>query len=336
MREMDGNTSYHNDFTLTEDGDREIQEASEILHVLMDQANTYVSAAKAKNTVRSYQSDWKQFTLWCDSFGLRSLPTTEEAYALYLTNLAKEGYKASTIQRRISAITQAHTAAGYESPNTNKINLVWAGIKRTIGTEEKGKEPLILDTLKQILDVIPNRLLGVRDRALLLLGFAGAFRRSELISIDVEDIKPVKEGILISLKKSKTNQEGKEEVVAIPYGENPNTCPVQAVMNWLQAGNIDEGPLFRSINRHEQVSKKRLSDKAVAMIVKKYVEEVGLSHEDFSGHSLRSGFATTAAMQGKSERAIMKQSRHKSSYMVRKYIRHTSLFEENAATDIGL
>lgn len=327
---------YSNDLFLVEDQDRRIQEAGEILHALMDQANTYVSAAKATNTVRSYQSDWRHFTSWCETFGLPSLPTTEEAYALYLTSLAYDGYKASTIQRRISAIAQAHTAADYESPTTNKIRMVWAGIKRTIGTEEKGKEPIVLDILKQILDIIPDRLLGIRDRALLILGFAGAFRRSELIGINVEDIKPVKEGIVISLKTSKTNQEGKEEVVAIPYGENPGTCPVHAINKWLEAANISEGPVFRSINRHGQLSEKRLSDKAVAMIVKRYIEAIGLNKENYSGHSLRSGFATTAAMVGKSERAIMKQSRHKSTYMVRKYIRHTSLFEENAATDIGL
>ena len=332
---MDDN--IHNvDLSLVEDQDNNLQEASEILHVLMDQANTYVSAAKAKNTVRSYQSDWRHFSTWCEKFGLPSLHTTEEAYALYLTSLAKDGKKASTIQRRISAISQAHTAAGYESPNTNKIRMVWAGIKRTIGTEEKGKEPIILDILKQILDVIPDRLLGIRDRALLLLGFAGAFRRSELIGIDVEDIKTVKEGIVISLKSSKTNQEGKKEVVAIPYGENPDTCPVHAINKWLEVANISEGALFRSINRHGQVSEKRLSSKAVSIIVKRYMNVVGLNEEDYAGHSLRSGFATTAAMLGKSERSIMKQSRHKSAYMVRKYIRHTSLFEENAATDIGL
>lgn len=327
---------HSNGFALAKDQDSSIQEASEILHVLMDEANTYVSNAKAKNTVRSYQSDWRHFTLWCEKFGLPSLPTTEETYALYLTSLAKDRYKASTIQRRISAITQAHTAAGYESPTSNKIRLVWAGIKRTIGTEEKGKDPIILDILKQILDVVPDRLLGIRDRALLLLGFAGAFRRSELIGIDVEDIKSVKEGIVISLKTSKTNQEGKKELVAIPYGVNPDTCPVHAINKWLETANISEGAVFRSINRHGQVSEKRLSDKAVAIIVKRYINAVGLNEEDYSGHSLRSGFATTAAMLGKSERSIMKQSRHKSDYMVRKYIRHTSLFEENAATDIGL
>ncbi|GIP45063.1 hypothetical protein J45TS6_35220 [Paenibacillus sp. J45TS6] len=331
------NDNIHNAGSfLAEDKDGRIQEASEILHALMNEANTYVSNAKAKNTVRSYQSDWRHFTSWCDNFGLPSLPTTEETYALYLTSLAKDGYKASTIQRRISAITQAHTAAGYESPTSNKIRLVWAGIKRTIGTEEKGKDPIILDTLKQILDVLPDRLLGIRDRALLLLGFAGAFRRSELVGIDVEDIKPVKEGIVISLKTSKTNQEGKKEVVAIPYGVNPDTCPVHATNKWLEAANISEGAVFRSINRHGQVSEKRLSDKAVAIIVKRYIDAVGLNEEDYSGHSLRSGFATTAAILGKSERSIMKQSRHKSDYMVRKYIRHTSLFEENAANDIGL
>lgn len=273
---------------------------------------------------------------WCERFNLPSLPTNEETFAVYLTNLAHDGKKTSTIQRRMSAITRYHIEAGFPSPKTKRVKIVWAGIRRDLGTAEIGKLPVEIDTLKLMLNELPDSLIGIRDRSILLIGFAGALRRSEIVKLDIGDLKIVKEGLVLNIRHSKTDQEGKGESIAIPYGSNEETCPVRAFQAWIRASNIAAGPLYRSINRHHQINENRLSDRAVALIVKRYIEAIGLDERLYSGHSLRSGLATTAAMSGKSERSIMAQTRHRSEAMVRKYIRMGSLFVENAAADIGL
>lgn len=311
-------------------------QAEQTLHTLLKQTQDYVNNSKSENTLKSYRSDWRHFVEWCEKYNLPSRPTDEETYALYLSSLALEGKKASTIQRRISAITQAHTLVGFDSPTTTRVKTVWAGIRRMHGTVETGKLPITVDTLKEMLNVMPDKLIGVRDRALLLIGFSGAFRRSELVNLDVGDIEISREGLTIKIRKSKTDQEGKGEVIGIPYGLKEETCPVRAYLSWLETSNIQTGPIFRSINRHGHLSDKRLSDRSVALIVKRYIELIGLDEAKYAGHSLRSGLATTAAMLGKSERAIMNQTRHRSEAMVRKYIRMGSLFSENAASNIGL
>ncbi|MCR8645398.1 site-specific integrase [Paenibacillus sp. N1-5-1-14] len=306
------------------------------LNVLLEQANTYVANSKSANTKKSYHFDWNHFSNWCEEYQLPSLPTNDETYALYLSSLAFEGYKASTIQRRISSISKAHAMAGHSSPTTIKIKSVWAGIKRMHGSEEIGKQPLVIDYLKQILEIIPDKPLGYRDRAILLIGFSGAFRRSELVDLDVEDITLENEGLKIRIKSSKTDQDGKGSMIGIPYGSSEETCPVRSYLHWLREANITSGPVFRRVNRHNQVLDNRLTDKAIAIVVKRYVAEIGLDEKQFSGHSLRSGFATTAAMKGKTERQIMNQTRHRSDAMVRKYIRMGSLFIDNAASGLGL
>jgi integrase len=187
-----------------------------------------------------------------------------------------------------------------------------------------------------MVNALPENLLGKRDRAFLLLGFAGAFRRSELVSLDVADVETNREGIVVTLKRSKTDQEGQGRRVGIPYGSNAVTCPVRALNEWLEASAITAGALFRSVNRHGQLRSERLSDKAVALVVKRSAEAAGLDASQYAGHSLRSGLATSAAQAGVSERAIMAQTGHKSLNMVRRYIREGSLFRENAAAKIGL
>jgi len=310
--------------------------AEKQLLLLIEQAKDYSKNAKSANTLKSYRKDWEHFTNWCETFSLNSLPANEDTFALYLSALAIDGYKASTIQRRMSAISVAHSVAGFESPTTSKVKVVWAGIKRSIGTAEKGKLPIVIDTLKAILQTLPQSLSGTRDRALLLIGFAGALRRSELVSLDVNDINITNEGLILNLRSSKTDQEGQGTPIGIPYGEFESSCPVRSYIAWLKASGIEYGPVFRPINRHGQLSDKRLSDRAVALIVKRWISEVGMNESDYSGHSLRSGLATSAAMLGKSERSIMEQTRHTSTTMVRRYIRMGSLFNENAAKNIGL
>ncbi|WP_245921006.1 site-specific integrase [Melghirimyces profundicolus] len=302
----------------------------------MEKAKDYTRLSKASNTAKSYRGDWKDFTAWCEARALSPLPAEPQTVALYLADLA-ERRKTSTLQRRLSAISQAHQSAGYDSPtNAHLVRTVWAGIRRAKGMYQEGKAPILVEDLRQIAETLPDTLTGKRDRALLLVGFAGGFRRSELVSVDVGDVQTVPRGIVIHLRRSKTDPEGRGEKVGLPRGTRPGTCPVRAMEDWLRAAEITEGPVFRPINRHGRVRNRRLTDRSVALIVKKAVAAIGLDPKEFSGHSLRAGIATSAAMAGKDERAIMKQTRHKSAQMVRRYIRDGELFNENAASDIGL
>lgn len=307
------------------------------LQHLLEQSKHYMSQSKAENTVKSYQSNWRHFKSWCIQHELPYLPTTDEAYGYYLTSLASSGYKVSTIQRKISSISQAHIMKKHESPNTIHIKTIWSGIKRIHGSAEVGKNPITVATLKEMLNQIPtNKMIGYRDKALLLIGFSGAFRRSELVGLDIRDARITAEGLILQVRKSKTDQEGKGQLIGIPYGSSMETCPVRSYSQWIEKSGLNQGAIFRSINKHGHISEKRLSDKAVALIIKKYIEAIGLDPSLYAGHSIRSGFATTAAMLGKSERAIKDQTRHSSDAMVRRYIRMGSLFTENAAQNIGL
>lgn len=304
---------------------------------LARQAHDYAAHSRAANTQRAYRNDWHDFTSWCKTQGLQPLPAAPQTIALYLTARA-ETHRVSSLQRRLSAISQAHQAAGFPPISTREepLHSVWMGIKRAKGTAQEGKAPVVTEDLRRMVATLPDSLLGIRDRALLLLGFAGAFRRSELVNLDVADVNMTRDGVIITLRRSKTDQEGQGQKIGIPYGSNPATCPVRALEAWLEASGITEGPLFRPINRHGQLQDKRLSDKAVALVVKRQAEAAGLDPSKYSGHSLRAGLATAAAAAGASERAIMRQTRHRSVLMVRRYIRDGSLFRENAAAMVGL
>lgn len=310
--------------------------SSVALAVASRQAADFAKESKAASTLRAYASDWRHFTCWCSRHRLPSLPAQAETVALYLSALANT-HKTATLTRRMSAISQAHQIAGFESPTTfAKVRLVVAGIKRTKGTAQTGKAPVLVDDLKRMVARLPEGLIGVRDRALLLLGFCGAFRRSELVGLDRRDVAITREGLVITLRRSKTDQEGEGQKLGIPYASNPSVCPVRALQDWLEVSGITNGPLLRPINRHGQMAAMRLSSQAVALIVKKYAQAVGLNAEEFAGHSLRAGLATSAAMAGASERSIMNQTRHRSLSTVRRYIRDGSLFRENAVAVLGL
>lgn len=311
--------------------------SQEVSLELVSQAQDYIRQAKAKNTLKAYQTDWRHFQAWCAAKQLASLPAAPETVVLYLTELASKA-KTSTIQRRISSLSQAHQAAGLESPTKSApVKAVWQGIRRAKGIANEGKAPILTEDIRVMIGAIrKGTLLSVRDRALLLLGFAGAFRRSELVALDVEDLSFPREGLVIALKRSKTDQEGRGEKKGIPYGSHPDTCPVRALRDYLERSGISSGPLFRSVNRHGRLSSSRLSDKAVALIVKRSAEAAGLDPAIYSGHSLRAGLATQASMAGVSERAIMAQTGHKSTAVMRRYIRDGNLFRENAAASIGL
>jgi integrase len=303
---------------------------------IADRASDFISHSKAGNTVRAYRADWAHFESWCQVHGQISLPAAPETVALYLTDLAAT-HRPATLTRRLSAISQAHQIAGFETPTGSaKIRLLMAGIRRTKGTAKSAKSPVLVDDLTRMVSRLPDGLIGIRDRALLLIGFCGGFRRSELVALDVADAAFTRDGLVLTIRRSKTDQESEGRKIGIPYAAHAETCPIRSLQDWLEKSGITEGPIFRPINRHGRMAAIRLSPAAVADVVKRYAAAVGLKAGDFAGHSLRSGLATSAAMAGASERSIMNQTGHRSLNMVRRYIRDGSLFRENAVAVVGL
>jgi len=289
--------------------------------------------SKADNTLRAYESDWLDFYDWCAHVKLQALPAEPETIVNYINDLA-DNAKANTVSRRLSAISENHKAASYLDNNPCRSGLVrnaLDAIKREKGTMQRGKSPILMEDLQNMVAFFDtNDIAGIRDKALLLTGFMGAFRRSELVGIDIEDLTFTNEGVIILLAKSKGDQEGQGQYVAIPYSTSPMLCAVVALKCWLDFSQLRSGPLFRPLNKHKQLRKQRLTNQSVALIVKKYIGLAGLNAADFSGHSLRRGFATSAAQHDVDERSIMQQTRHKSEKMVRRYIEQGNMFKNNA------
>lgn len=303
-------------------------------------ATEYLQHDRAASTQRAYRSDWGHFASWCQRQGISALPAQPESITLYLVILQEKGYSASTLQRRISAISQAHQDAGLESPTQEKmVRKLMSGIRRENaerGIRERRAAALFTEDIQAMVASLPYSLLGKRDRALILLGFAGAFRESELIALNIEDLEECSEGYKIHLRRSKTDQEGIGRLIGITRGANPDTCPVRALQYWLTNAGIQEGAIFRGLNRHGQIISGRLSVRSVDKIIRRAAKLAGLSEAHYSGHSLRAGHATTAARAGASERAIMKQTGHRSERMVRRYIREGALFSDNSSASLGL
>jgi site-specific recombinase XerD len=298
-------------------------------------AGDYVRAAKAPNTLRAYQSDWATFTAWCIRRGDAALPAAAETLALYLADRAATGAKPSSLQRALAAISQAHQAKGLTSPTSHAgVRAVMAGIRRTHGTAPAKKAPMLPDTLRRVSPVLAGDLRGHRDRALLLLGFAAALRRSELAGLDVSDVEPSPSGLVVRVRRSKTDQDSQGRAVGVPYGSTPEVCPVRAVAAWQTAAGVTEGPLFRTIDRHGRLGTAPLSDRAVARAVQRAARATGLDPSRFGGHSLRAGLATAAAAAGVEERDIARQTGHRSMAVLRGYIREGELFRRNAAAAV--
>jgi site-specific recombinase XerD len=311
-------------------------DAAEVSAVLSNPVREFIRASKAKNTLRGYRSDWRDFCTWSESRGINPLPAAADIVAAYIADCARR-LKPGSIQRRLNAIAEAHRALGAESPTSAGIvRNTLKGIKRTLGTATAQKAPALTDDIRAMVEATDGGIIGIRDRALILLGFAGAFRRSELVGLDNADCELSKDGLTVILRRSKTDQDGAGRKIGIPYGANPDTCPVRTVQAWLEHAKIDSGPLFRSINRHGQVQLGRLSAIDVTRVVKKLAERAGLDPAKYAGHSLRAGHATSAAIAGASERSIMKQTGHRSVQMVRRYIRDGNLFRDNSAGRLGL
>ena len=286
-----------------------------------------LKSSKADNTLRAYKADYKDFTLFCIKHGFKSMPSEAKVVSLYLTHLSQTS-KFSTLKRRLASISVIHRLSGHYIDTKHPMiteNLM--GIKRTLGSYQKAKKPILINELKLIVDFInkeKNEKNRLKYKALILIGFSGGFRRSELVDVDYEDLDFVPEGVKIFVKKSKTDQSGEGMTKGIPYFSNSEYCPVISLKKWIEISKIETGKIFD------------ISDKSVALIIKRYTSLAGLDSKKYSGHSLRSGFATSTAELGAEERSIMAMTGHKTTQMVRRYIQEGNLFKNNALNKIKI
>ena len=311
------------------------------IKALQEETLLNLKSAKAENTIRAYKSDFNDFGLFCAQNGFKSLPTEPNIISLYLTHLSTRDIKMSTLKRRLVSIGVIHKLKGHylDTKHPSIIENIM-GIKRRKGSIVRGKKPLLISTLKQIINVIDEEnkeeIKKLRDRSIILIGFSGGFRRNEIVSLDYDDLDFVAEGLKINLKKSKTDQFGEGSVKALPYFDNSQYCPVISIQEWIKISNIKKGPLFRRFTKGSNLTKDRLTDQTVALLIKKYLKMAGMNNKEYSGHSLRSGFATSAAESGAEERSIMAMTGHKSTEMVRRYIKEANLFKNNALNKIKI
>ena len=299
-----------------------------------------LKSSKAANTLRAYKSDFKDFGAFCAKHSFNSMPTEPKIVSLYLTHLSKSS-KMSTLRRRLVSISMVHKIKGHYLDTKHPViieNLM--GIKRLKGTIQKGKKPILINHLKSIINVINEQKIEeikkARDKSIVLIGFGGGFRRTELVSLDHEDLEFVPEGLKITIKRSKTDQFGEGMTKGLPYFDNEVYCPVSNLKKWLELSKIKDGPIFRRFAKGLSITKNRLTDQTVVLLIKNYLSLAGIDNSNFSGHSLRAGFATVAAESGADERSIMAMTGHKTTQMVRRYIREANIFKNNALNKIKL
>lgn len=307
--------------------------SSTITLAQVERVSAFASAATSQNTRRAYACQWAAFTTWCVAQRLEPLPASPATVAIYATHLADAGRKVASIEQAMAAVSAAHGAAGHPSPRDDaNLRLVLRGIRRKLTVAQREAAPVLVEHLRGMVASLSAGLAGKRDAALLLVGFAGAFRRSELVGLDVRDLEFSPEGVTIALRKSKTDQEGRGRLVALP--RSTALCPAKALRAWLDAAAINTGPVFREVDRHGRVGTEALSGRSVARLVKRAGAAAGFEAQDFSGHSLRAGFVTQAKLKSKDEAAIMRQTGHRSAAMLRKYDRRADLWRDNAAAGL--
>jgi site-specific recombinase XerD len=305
------------------------------IKALQEETLLNLQSSKANNTVRAYKSDFKDFGVFCAQNRFKSLPSEPNIVSLYLTHLSTNGAKMSTLKRRLVSIGVIHKLKGHylDTKHPAIIENIM-GIKRRKGSIQKAKKPLLVNSLKLIINAIDKQkrqeIKKFRDRSIILIGFSGGFRRNEIVSIDYDDLDFVPEGLKINIKRSKTDQFGEGFTKALPYFDSSQYCPVISLKNWLDISKITSGPVFRRFLKGSKLSENRLSDQTVATLIKEYLNLAGINSKNYSGHSLRSGFATSAAESGVEERNIMAMTGHKSTEMVRRYIKEANLFKNNA------
>jgi integrase len=327
----------------------------------VDAAAGFAAQARSVNTRRAYRADWDDFCLWCEQRDVSALPASNETVALYVASRAREGppdetgaptgpLKPSTLERRLAAINGVHRLARHDAPASRReepLHSVWAGLVRERGTSVDKVAPALTADIRAMVDTLPRSDDGgftfraKRDRALLLVGFAGALRRSELVAIEASHVGFSADGLRLLIPRAKSDQEGRGVVLGIRYGSEAPTCPVRALQAWMESvrqktGVGISGPLFRKIDRWGNLGQEALQPGAVAQLVKKHTLAAGLEPSLYSGHSLRAGFATQAARAGTHERAIMRHTRHKSEKVLREYIREGTLFDDNPTGSLGL
>ena len=288
-----------------------------------------IKSSKSLNTIRAYKSDFKDFSNFCKKNNFKSLPADPKIVSFYITHLSSIS-KVSTLKRRLASISVVHKIKGFYIDIKHPLIIEnFMGIQRKLGVFQKSKKPILINELKEIIKTIEstekNEIKKIRNKALILVGFAGGFRRSELVNIKLDDLEFTKEGLKIFIQRSKTDQSGEGMTKAIPYFKDKNFCPVVSIKNWIEIIKNKTNSLIFDI-----------SDKMVAVLIKKYLQKAGFDNTKYSGHSLRSGFATVAADHGADEKSIMNITGHKSSSMVRRYIKETNLFKNNPLNKISL
>lgn len=312
----------------------------------------YVEAARAANTLRGYRSDWNEFTGWCAQRGEPTpLPAAAAQISAYLSELARAGAKIGTLSRRLSAIRFVHQLHNHPDPTRNaRVIAVWEGIRRTHGAPPEQASPLMPPDLFDVLDACPTTktwrtkgrpaepdLAGARDRVVLLVGFVAALRRSELAALQVDDLEDHPNGLVLSLRRSKTNQTGDQaELVVLPRAANPDRCPVTAIQRWRELADIDQGPLLRPVLKSNRPADRALHADSINTIVQTAISRAGMIADGYSAHSLRAGFVTYAHLRGASDRAIAHQTRHRSLATLGTYVRVQQAWVDNAATTLGL
>jgi len=311
------------------------------LKALQEETLNNLKSSKSLNTIRAYKSDFKDFGAFCAKHNFKTLPTDPKIVSLYLTYLSGRDAKMSTLRRRLVSISMIHKLKGHYLDTKHPViieNLM--GIKRTKGSFQRGKKPLLINQLKAIINVINKEKIDeikkIRDKTIILVGFGGGFRRTELISIDHEDLEFVPEGVKITIKRSKTDQFGEGMIKGLPYFSNQEYCPVVHLKKWLEISKIKNGSIFRRFTKGCSLSKNRLTDQSVVLLIKDYLNLAGIENKNYSGHSLRSGFATVSAESGADERSIMAMTGHKTTQMVRRYIKEANLFKNNALNKIKI
>jgi site-specific recombinase XerD len=311
------------------------------IKALQEETLLNLKNSKASNTIRAYKSDFSDFRLFCAQNSFKSLPSEPKIISLYLTHLSTKDAKMSTLKRRLVSIGVIHRLKGYylDTKHPSIIENIM-GIKRRKGSIQKGKKPLLISNLKSIINVIDQvnkyEIKRLRDRTIILIGFSGGFRRNEIVSLDYDDLDFVDEGLKIAIRRSKTDQFGEGSIKALPYFDNTQYCPVVSLKKWLNLTKITSGSIFRRLSKGSKLLENRLTDQTVALLIKKYLDLGGVDSKNYSGHSLRSGFATSAAESGAEERSIMEMTGHKSTEMVRRYIKQANLFKNNALNKIKI
>jgi len=311
------------------------------IKALQDETLLNLKSSKANNTIRAYKSDFKDFSLFCIKNGFKSLPSEPKIISLYLTYLSSKEAKMSTLKRRLVSIGVIHRIKGHylDTKHPAIIENIM-GIKRRKGSVQKGKKPILINNLKLLINAIDeesnDEIKKFRNKSIILIGFSGGFRRNEIVSLDFEDLDFVSEGLKIAIRRSKTDQFGAGSIKALPYFKNSKYCPVSTLKKWIDLSKINSGPLFRRLSKSSKLLDNRLTDQTVALLIKKYLNLAGIDSKNYSGHSLRSGFATSAAESGAEERSIMAMTGHKSTEMVRRYIKEANLFKNNALNKIKI